>query len=118
MKYIDGVTGEILNESALIKNNTKNIIVDGDVYQIMRTLLKICNPDTYTDNSTISSEGGIMTFYTPEEYEQTTKIMKKMGLKYSDTSINNAKKDPNNDVSEKQMSPYPSNNGIKKNRVY
>lgn len=116
MEHIDGVTGQILTEAALIKNNTKNIIVDGDAYQIMRTLLRIVNNDSYSDNSTISSEGGVMTFYTPEEYEQTTKLMKKIGLKFKDTEINNAAKDPNNDVEKNPKSPYPSNNGIRKNR--
>lgn len=114
MEYIDGITGELITESALLKNNTKNIEIDGDDYQIMRTMLCLSNPYSYANN--MSSEGGIMTFYTDEEYNQTKKIMKKLGLKFKDTSINNAKNDLNNNI-KPQMSPYPSNNGIRKNRM-
>lgn len=116
MENIDGVTGEIITEAALLKNNTKNITIDGDDYHIMRTILCLSNPYSYVDNSTISSEGGIMTFYTDEEYEQTKKIMKKLGLKFKDTTINNAHDDPLNYIPA-QPSPYPSNNGVRKNRV-
>lgn len=117
MNYIDGVTGQILTENSLIKNNTKNITVDGDAYQMMRTLLYISNPSSYADNSTVNAEGGIMTFYTDEEYDATTKIMKKLGIKFKDSAINNAKDDKNNNP-EVIPSPYPSNKEVKKNRVY
>lgn len=118
MERIDGVTGQILTEeNALLKGSSKSIVLQGDAYNIMRSLLKIASGQNYVNNSTMNSEGGIMCFYSDEEYEHTKNILRSMGITYDDTPLNNAHKNEHNDL-DNTPSPYPSNNGIKKNRTY
>ena len=111
MNYIDGITGQLLTEESVVGSNVKTIKLAGDVYELTRTLLYIVNPDNYVDNSSIG-QGGFMCFYTDEEYERTTKMLKQFGLSYSDTSINNSKNDDNEGFTGDVKSPYPSNTNI------
>lgn len=111
MNYMDGITGKLLTEEAMIGSNVKTIKLSGDVYDLTRTLLYIVNPDNYVDNSSIG-EGGFMCFYTDEEYDRTTKLLKQFGLKYADTSINNSKNDDDEGYTGDVKSPYPSNTNI------
>lgn len=116
MDYIDGITGELLTEEAVIGSNVKTIKLSGDTYELMRSLLYIVNPDNYSNNSSIG-EGGFMCFYTDEEYERTTKMLKSFGLKFGDASINNSKNDDNEGYTGDVKSPYPSNTDIFKPQI-
>lgn len=109
--YIDGITGQILKEDSIIGSNVRTIKLKGDNYDMVRALLYIVNPDSYNDNSKIG-EGGFMCFYTDEEYDRTTKMLKSFGLNFTDNEINNSSKKDENSYPNGGLSPYPSNKDI------
>lgn len=110
--YFDGVTGQLLTEEAIINSNVKTIKVNGDTYDMLRAMLYMASPDSYVDNS--SGEGGFMCFYDQEEYNRTTELLTKFGMKWHDQAINNSNPKNKDSSTSDTTSPYPSNNGIKK----
>lgn len=96
-----------ISESALLKANVSSIEVDATPYDMYRMLQAVSNPSNYTNNTSVGSNG-IMLFNDELEKEKTISVLKKMGIKFKDQAVNDAKDLP----PENTKSPYPSNNGI------
>lgn len=98
-----------LNENALLKANVDSIEIEATPYDMYRMLQAVTDPGNYTNNTSVGSNG-IMLFNDAQEKEKTISVLKKMGIKFKDQAMNDAKDLP----PENTKSPYPSNNGVVK----